>query len=286
MGCGEKCPEENWLDSSSSRAHAKKPPRIAAGGFWAKQITLIKTHRFTGPVNQVSIYLSTAGGRDLAACDGFREELNPSCARPVGSSVASTVGVRTSLVCERHCPRRGRSPLYYPALGLGLERNTMADWPAAAPPDHGARLFRGDGRKTSAQRFGSDRGTSMTTTTRACVIAAVLSASFLSATSVTAAKASSAYDGAWSLSFVTQRGDCNPTYNFDVNISRGFVSHPNLVRFRGNVTARGLVHASVTVQDKHADGSGRLTNSSGRGIWRGYEGTSQCSGYWTAQRTY
>jgi hypothetical protein len=121
----------------------------------------------------------------------------------------------------------------------------------------------------------------MRTTTWTGVIAALLSA-----TLVTAANASSAYDGAWSLNFVTLRGACNPTYNFDVNITDGFVSHPNLVRFSGKVTARGLVHASVTVQDKHADGSGRLTNSSGHGTWRGYEGASQCSGYWTAQRTY
>jgi hypothetical protein len=121
----------------------------------------------------------------------------------------------------------------------------------------------------------------MRTTTGTCVIAALLSVAL-----VTAAKASSAYDGAWSLNFVTQRGACNPTYNFDVNITDGFVSHPNLVRFRGKVTARGMVHASVTVQDKHADGFGRLTNSSGRGTWRGYEGTSRCSGYWTAQRTF
>jgi hypothetical protein len=110
-------------------------------------------------------------------------------------------------------------------------------------------------------------------------------AALLSATFVTAAQARSAYDGAWSLNFVTQRGTCSPTYNFDVNIADGFVSHPNLVRFRGKVTARGVVHASVTVQDKYAAGSGRLTISSGRGVWSGYEGQARCSGYWTAQRT-
>ena len=101
----------------------------------------------------------------------------------------------------------------------------------------------------------------MRTTTRACVVAAVLSAAL-----VPAAKATSAYDGAWSLDFVTQRGPCDAAYHFDVNIADGFVSHPNLVRFRGRVNARGLVHASVTVQDKHADGSGRLTSRSGQGV--------------------
>jgi hypothetical protein len=93
-----------------------------------------------------------------------------------------------------------------------------------------------------------------------------------------------AYDGVWSLNFVTQRGACDSNYNFNVNIANGIVSHPNLVRFRGNVTGGGLVHASVTVQDKFAAGSGKLTSSSGRGTWTGRESNSRCSGYWTAQR--
>ena len=112
-----------------------------------------------------------------------------------------------------------------------------------------------------------------------CIIAALLSGA-----PIAAASGRSTYDGAWSLNFVTQRGACDRTYNFEVNISNGIVSHPNLVRFRGRVTAGGLVHASVTVQDKYAAGSGRLTNSSGRGTWSGQAGNARCSGYWTAQR--
>ena len=99
-----------------------------------------------------------------------------------------------------------------------------------------------------------------------------------------AANARSAYDGTWDLVFVTQRGACDPTYNFTVNISNGVVTHPNLVRFRGYVAKSGAVRASVTVQDKYASGSGRLSSASGRGTWRGYAGNARCSGYWTAQR--
>jgi hypothetical protein len=98
------------------------------------------------------------------------------------------------------------------------------------------------------------------------------------------AHARSAYDGSWDLVFVTQRGACDPTYNFTVNISNGVVTHPNLVRFRGYVAKSGAVRASVTVQDKYATGSGRLSSASGRGTWRGYAGNARCSGYWTAQR--
>ena len=98
------------------------------------------------------------------------------------------------------------------------------------------------------------------------------------------AHARSAYDGSWDLVFVTQTGACDPAYNFTVNVSNGVVSHPNLVKFRGYVARSGAVRASVTVQDKYASGSGRLSGASGRGTWSGYAGSSRCSGYWNAQR--
>ena len=93
-----------------------------------------------------------------------------------------------------------------------------------------------------------------------------------------------AYDGSWDLAFVTERGPCDPTYNFAVNISNGVVTNPNLVRFSGHVARSGAVHASVTVQDKYASGSGRLFGASGRGTWSGHAENGRCSGYWTAQR--
>ena len=98
------------------------------------------------------------------------------------------------------------------------------------------------------------------------------------------AHARSAYDGSWDLVFVTQRGACDRTYNFTVNVSNGVVTHPNLLKFRGYVAKSGAVRASVAVQDKYASGSGRLSSASGRGTWRGYAGNARCSGYWTAQR--
>jgi hypothetical protein len=99
------------------------------------------------------------------------------------------------------------------------------------------------------------------------------------------AQARSAYDGSWDLTFVTQRGACDPTYNFSVNVTNGNITHPNLVRFRGHVAASGAVRASVAVQDKFASGSGRLSSNSGRGTWSGHSGSgTRCSGYWTAQR--
>jgi hypothetical protein len=98
------------------------------------------------------------------------------------------------------------------------------------------------------------------------------------------AHARSAYDGSWDLAFVTQTGACDPSYNFTVNVSDGIVSHPNLLKFRGYVARSGAVHASVIVHDKYASGSGKLAGATGHGRWNGHAGSSQCSGYWTAQR--
>ena len=113
------------------------------------------------------------------------------------------------------------------------------------------------------------------------LFAAIAICSFMWTTS---AMAASSFDGSWDLVFVTQAGACDPTYNFTVNIAKGIVTHPNLVRFRGRVTPSGSVRASVAVQDKYASGSGRLSSMSGRGMWSGRSGNSRCTGYWTARR--
>ena len=110
----------------------------------------------------------------------------------------------------------------------------------------------------------------------------IAAACFIAPASV--AHARSAFDGSWDLVFVTQKGSCDPSYNFTVNINEGIVTHPNLVRFKGYVAKSGAVHASVTVQDKFASGIGRLSGASGRGKWSGSSGSSRCAGYWTAQR--
>ncbi len=83
------------------------------------------------------------------------------------------------------------------------------------------------------------------------------------------AEARSPYDGSWNITFVTQSGDCSPTYNYSVNIENGVITSPSAETFRGNVTSSGAVRASVAVQEKHASGSGKLTGVLGRGTWIG-----------------
>jgi hypothetical protein len=102
----------------------------------------------------------------------------------------------------------------------------------------------------------------------------------------TGADARSAYDGPWNIRFVTQSGDCSPTYNYSVNIENGVITSPSVATFSGNVTSSGAVRASVTVQEKRASGSGKLTGVLGRGTWIGYSGDQRCMGSWTAQRAW
>jgi hypothetical protein len=113
-----------------------------------------------------------------------------------------------------------------------------------------------------------------------CVLAFVMAAATFHN-----AGARTVYDGSWSLSIVTQRGGCDRNYNFEVQVTNGIVSHANLVRLRGRVSSGGIARVSVSVMDKHASGSGKLSRNSGRGRWSGYSGSDRCSGYWTAQRS-
>lgn len=99
------------------------------------------------------------------------------------------------------------------------------------------------------------------------------------------ALAASPFDGPWSLTFYTRRGQCEPSYQFDIYIRNGVLMHPNLVRFRGRVARSGAVRASVAVEAKYASGAGRLTRTSGRGNWAGYSDGARCSGNWVATRS-
>ena len=117
------------------------------------------------------------------------------------------------------------------------------------------------------------------TMVRTCILAFVMAVATFHI-----AGAGTLYDGSWNLSIVTQRGACDPNYSFQVQVINGIVSHPNLVRLRGRVSSGGLARVSVSVTDKHASGSGKLSRTSGRGRWSGYSGADHCSGYWIAQR--
>jgi hypothetical protein len=71
---------------------------------------------------------------------------------------------------------------------------------------------------------------------------------FIAPTSV--AQARSAYDGSWDLAFVTQKGACDPSYNFTVNLSDGILTHPNLVKRQIGFRS-GLGDGSTQIRSRH-----------------------------------
>lgn len=101
-----------------------------------------------------------------------------------------------------------------------------------------------------------------------------------------AAAQSSAYDGLWSVLIITERGDCDRGYRYAVRIKRGIVGHADptgsTFAIKGRVTGGGTIRVSVSRGDKAANGTGRMTRSSGAGTWRSSK--NECSGIWNAER--
>jgi hypothetical protein len=126
------------------------------------------------------------------------------------------------------------------------------------------------------------RWSTLSRATKALFVCLVLAGSHLAIPRQ--ALAGSRFDGTWNLTFMTQRGACDPTYNFTVDVLNGNVTHPNILTFRGHVAPSGAVRASVRVGQKYASGSGRLSGVSGGGVWSGRSSQSRCTGVWTAQR--
>jgi hypothetical protein len=104
------------------------------------------------------------------------------------------------------------------------------------------------------------------------------------ASTASIAAAGTIYDGQWNLTITTERGTCEASYHFVVDINNGIVSHPNLVKLHGRVAKGGSVQVSVSAAGKTAAGAGRMSRSSGRGRWTGHSGQDRCSGSWAAQR--
>lgn len=113
----------------------------------------------------------------------------------------------------------------------------------------------------------------------ACILAFIITVP-----TIGIADARTDYDGSWSLSVVTQSGDCAATYNFQLRIVDGIVSYQGPADVRGRVSPRGAVSVSVSTESQRASGSGTLSRNSGRGRWTGRSTNERCSGSWTAQR--
>jgi len=91
-----------------------------------------------------------------------------------------------------------------------------------------------------------------------------------------------AYDGLWSVSIVTEKGDCDRGYRYPIRIARGVLSNAGDTAFTiaGNVGPTGLIRVTVSHGSSSANGIGRLAGNIGNGSWIG----ASCSGTWTAER--
>jgi hypothetical protein len=91
-----------------------------------------------------------------------------------------------------------------------------------------------------------------------------------------------AYDGLWSVSIVTEKGDCDRGYRYPIRISNGSLANAGDTAFviTGKVASTGAITVTVSAAGKSAMGSGRLAGAEGGGMWTG----GDCSGSWTAER--
>ena len=94
--------------------------------------------------------------------------------------------------------------------------------------------------------------------------------------------AAASFDGSWSVSIVTQRGAgvCDSGASLPIMVSNGRVVSGGGVSVSGQVANSGGINVVVGDGVRRATGSGRLSETSGSGTWRG----SLCSGTWTAQK--
>jgi hypothetical protein len=93
------------------------------------------------------------------------------------------------------------------------------------------------------------------------------------------------FDGRWSVSIVTDKGNCDRAYRYGLEIRNGIVSYlgDNAFDITGQVNRSGYVHVRVARGSSYADGHGRLSRDGGSGVWHGI-GSGSCSGTWTAER--
>jgi hypothetical protein len=117
------------------------------------------------------------------------------------------------------------------------------------------------------------------------IAAAIAMASTIMASAILASTASLAvprYDGLWSVSIVTEKGDCDRGYRYPVRISNGTLANAGDTMFNitGKVVGSGAVTVTVSAGGKSATGSGRLAGNIGVGSWTG----GACSGSWSAER--
>ncbi len=122
----------------------------------------------------------------------------------------------------------------------------------------------------------------MTALRNRLAMCALLTATVSFAASATSNAAAPRYDGLWSVSIITEKGDCDRGYRYPIRISQGLLANGGSDPFTisGKVSPSGAIVVMVSAGDKSATGSGRLAGNIGGGHWQG----GSCSGTWSAER--
>jgi hypothetical protein len=89
------------------------------------------------------------------------------------------------------------------------------------------------------------------------------------------------FDGRWSVVLETKSGACD-SYRVGLDIVNGTVTYDGSPY--GRVSASGLIRVSGAMGNQQAQGTGRLSRTSGQGVWRALVNTGTCDGRWMAER--
>jgi len=118
----------------------------------------------------------------------------------------------------------------------------------------------------------------------ACALALTLALTCLGAANPSFARSS--FDGEWNVVIMTSDGACTPTLRYPLAISNGIVGNAGdtPVTVQGRVAPNGTVRVVVQSGGSWADGTGRLSTTTGGGVWRGQGATGLCQGTWQAER--
>lgn len=94
--------------------------------------------------------------------------------------------------------------------------------------------------------------------------------------------AKSNFDGSWSVSIVTEKGECDRGYRYPIAINNGTLVNAGDTAFdiSGKVANNGAITVRLAYGDKAAVGTGRMSPTYGTGSWSG----GSCAGTWTAER--
>lgn len=94
--------------------------------------------------------------------------------------------------------------------------------------------------------------------------------------------ARTSFDGTWSVSIITEKGECDRGYRYPIAISDGVLANAGSSSFdiSGKVAANGAITVRVAHGDQAAIGHGRLAGAGGAGQWT----AGSCAGTWTAER--